>query len=352
MGLTRRRFATMTAGGMLASPFVRPAAAAASMTVAAPGGVFQQVFQAAVIDAFRRARPDIAVYYYPVSNPAQILGLLRQRQQPPQFDVVLLGPKTARSATSENLLEPMRPETMPVLSELVPAVAIQGVAGAAAMIDCLAMPHVPNATKQSLTSWRILWDPSVTQRIAIPGPPDAVGIGFISIASRLFARGLDRDSLTGGINAIKHMAPRVVSWLPRPDVYDFLIDENAAFGVAWNGIGQVRAKRNPEQLRMALPTDAPVRDIHTIHLVKGARQPDAARIFASYVLGAEAQSRIADNLFMTPVNSLARISPEASSRLMRLDDASVPLVTVDSPEIDDLRGFITTTWRETIMRVR
>jgi putative spermidine/putrescine transport system substrate-binding protein len=354
MGLTRRRLVAMAAGAAGSSAPAGRSAAATSITVAALGGVFQQAFQAGVIDAFRRVRPDIAVYYYAVSNPAQILGLLRQRQEPPQFDVVMLTPKTARQATSETLLAPMPPESMPVLSQLIPAATIEGVAGAVAMIDCLAMPHVPEATKQDITSWRILWDPTVARRITMPPPPDPIGIGFTLIASHLFARGIDRQSLAGGINAIRHIAPRVVNWTPRPNVYDVLIDGNAAFGVAWNGIGQVRAQRNPGRLRMAMPADAWVHELHTIHLVRRSPRLDAAGAFAAFVLSTEGQGRIADSLFMTPVNPGARIDPANRGRLVPTaalaDDRTTPLLVIDSPDIEALRGLIVSGWRDQILR--
>lgn len=337
---------------MLPAPFIGRAIAATAITIAGPDGVFQQVFQTAVLDAFHRVRPDITVRYYAVSNPAQTLGLLRQRLTPPPFDVVLLSPRTGRAATTQDLLAPMHPETMPALAELIPAATLPGLAGRAAMVDSLAMAHGPGMASQPVVSWRTVWDPTKVQRIAIPAPPDTIGIGFTLVASRLFARGIDQASMMGAITAISHIAPRVVSWLPRPNVYDFVIDDHAALGIAWNSTGQIRAQRNPGRLRMSVPRDAPVHDIHTIHLVKRSPHPDAARAFAGFVLGTDGQTRIAAHLFMNPVNRLIRMPPEIAGHLVPLADPDVPLLGVDSPEMEALSGIILAGWRDRILRRR
>ena len=348
MGPTRRR---LVIAGSLAAPVVARAQRPAAITIAAPGGVFEQVFQTAVIDPFRRQRPEIAVYYYAVSNPAQTLSLLRQRMEPAQFDVVILSPRIGRSATRDGLLDPLTADGVPAREELVPAAQVADMAGCIAMVDCLAMPHVPAVSRPDMASWRLLWDDR-TRRIAIPAAPEPVGIALTMIASRLFGQGDDQQSLAGGITALRHIAPRVVSWHPRPDVFDYLIDDLAAFGIGWNSIGQVRARRNTERLRMALPRDVTFRDAHTIHLVKGSARAEAARSFVNHVLGAEAQSRLAESLCMTPVNPRARISAEASTRLLPLEDPSRPILTVDSPEIDALRSRIVDGWRSQVLRPR
>jgi len=342
----------MTGAAVLALPSIARAQRGGAITVAALGGVFQQQVQAALIDGFRRARPDIAVYYYPVSNPAQIIGLLRQGTRPSPFDVAFLNPRSARQATAMGLVAPLAPDTVPAFGDIVPAARVNDIAGAVAMVDCLGMPHVPEIARQDMDSWRLLWDPTVARRITVPAAPDPIGLGLTLIASRLFSKGQDREAIGDGVNALSSLIPRIVSLNPRPDVYDYLIDGQAEIGVAWNGIGQVRAIRNPGRLRMALPREFPVRDMHTIHLVTNAARPEAARAFIDHTLGPDGQSRIANAFFMTPLHPRARPSSQAAARLLPLDDPDRPIIGIDSPQVEDLRGAIVAGWREKLMRAR
>ena len=51
-------------------PFIRPAAAAArrSVTFAAAGGLFQDVYEPAILEPFGQAHRDISVFYYPAQS--------------------------------------------------------------------------------------------------------------------------------------------------------------------------------------------------------------------------------------------------------------------------------------------
>lgn len=337
------------AGLSLTAIIRAPAQASGAITLAGPGGTFQEEFQSAILEPFRRMRPDIAVFYYSTTNPGQILTLLCMRIEPPQFDVALLTPRPGTILSRQGLLEPVRTDTMPVLNELDPAARIEGMAGAVAMLDRLGLAHMPAAAP--INAWRDLWDVARIERLALPAAPESIGLGVTMIAKRLFGRGEGRASLAGGITALGHIAPRVVTWHARRNVYDIVIDEGARYAIGWNGVGQIRARRNPTRLGMAVPSDVRVREAHTIHLVKGSARPEASRALMAYVLGAEAQGRIAERLHLTPVNPAARITEANRRLLLPLPDAA-GTVTIDSDEVEELRPAIVAGWREQVLRAR
>ena len=100
---------------------IRPAKAARkSVTFAAYGGLFQELYEPAVVQPFGRLHRDIDVFWYALPSAAQTLALLRRQHDLPEIDVVLLGSAAARAATEEGLLEPLSAASMPVLGELAP----------------------------------------------------------------------------------------------------------------------------------------------------------------------------------------------------------------------------------------
>jgi putative spermidine/putrescine transport system substrate-binding protein len=349
MGLTRRRVVAIGTGLSLPTIIRAHAQASGSISLAGPGGPFQEEFQAAILEPFRRLRPDVAVFYYATSNPGQILTLLRMRIEPPQFDVALLTPRLGVAATRQGLLEPLRPETMPILNELDPAARIENMAGVTAMLDCLSLARMPTAPP--ITAWRDLWDATRVDRLALQAAPDPIGLGVTMIAKRLFGQGEGPESLAGAITALGHLAPRVVSWHPRPNAYDIVIDEWARYAIGWNGVGQIRARRNPTRLAMSVPADIRVREAHTIHLVKGSARPEAGRALIGYLLGGEAQTRIVERLHLTPVHPGARIA-EADRRRIPPPPDPAGTVIIDSDEVEASRPAIVAGWRETVLRAR
>ena len=100
MPATRRRL--LTASISLATPGIRPASAArGSLTFAAYGGLFQELYEPGIVAPFAKAHPDVGVFYYAVPSPIQALAVLRRQRELPEIDVVLLDLATARTATEE-----------------------------------------------------------------------------------------------------------------------------------------------------------------------------------------------------------------------------------------------------------
>jgi putative spermidine/putrescine transport system substrate-binding protein len=77
-------------GGVLAAPFIRPAfGQERSITLAAYSGIFQENYEAVVVEPFRRANPNIKVTYFAMPNSAQTLGTMRAQKAAPQLDVAM-----------------------------------------------------------------------------------------------------------------------------------------------------------------------------------------------------------------------------------------------------------------------
>ncbi len=348
---TRRRLLTLPLAVPLAMPFIRRARAARSITFAAYSGIFQQNYEPVVIDAFRHAHPDIEVVYYPITNSAEALGLVRAQRAAPQIDVVIMDVSVAKTGTTEGLFETIAPDSMPVLSELTPKAFTPGVAGPAVMFDNFSMLYAPPRVKPAPTSWKALWDPAYDGKIAITAPPDIVGISFTIIANKVFGGGDYRTSVEEGIKAIATMAPRVLTWDPKPDAYTFVIEGSADLAVGWNARGQTYARQSNGRLGVAIPDEGSLFQVNTINLVKGSRDPDAARALIAWTLGAEAQKAFTERMFYGPVNTTAKVAPEALARTAATPERLERMIDVDWLAISPIRDAITTQWRRRILRL-
>ena len=142
MPASRRRL--LTASISLALPRVRPAfAARRSLTFAAYGGMFQELYETAVVDPFGGAHTNTDVFYYAGTTSSQALATLRRQRERPEIDVVLLDLPSARTASDEGLLEPLTAATMPVLTELAPSATFPGISGRALFTEPLVLFCTP-----------------------------------------------------------------------------------------------------------------------------------------------------------------------------------------------------------------
>jgi putative spermidine/putrescine transport system substrate-binding protein len=351
MSATRRRLLTASislAISRVSSRYIRPAAAAQkSITFVAYGGLFQDLYEPGIVEPFRRTHSDVSVFYDAVPSSTQALALLRRQRERPEIDVVLLDLAAARTATDEGLLEPLPPGSMPVLGELAQANLFSGVAGPALFTEPLVMLFDAGRARPAPT-WKTLWSGMDERSIAIPAPPDSIGVAFTLVAGRLFGGGNEPRAVADGITAINELSRQIVTWDPRPDVYRFIGGGDAKMGVGWNMSAQVTSDRLGGRLGVVFPTEGTISRVSTVNLVKGSRQPEAARQFIAWLLGAEAQRTMVEQMFLGPVNAKARYTEGALSRTANTRERAARAMPVDWVAVNSIRDDIIRRWREVI----
>jgi ABC-type Fe3+ transport system substrate-binding protein len=288
-------------------PAIVPAARAArTITFAGMGEWFQAGFAANLLPLFRKTRPDLDVFYYPVATFAQTVALLRAGRTAPPFDLVMLDPVSAARAALEGLLETMAPASMPVLKDLYPDALTTDEHCPVMAWDTFALGFNPGMVPAAPRNWRDLWN-GIYARIAVQTPPDPAGLALTQAASSVFGGTGDLNALNIGLTALTQLAPRITLWDPRPDIYTAITFGDAAIGPGWLGAGQAQARQYPGRFAMAIPDDgSPVRPF-LLGAIKGAAQTEAGKVLAAWLLGQDAQRVMAETMFLAPVNQAASI---------------------------------------------
>ncbi len=324
----------------------RPARAAREVTIIGAGGWFQTAFDTTVLGPFRKAHPDIAVFFYPLGNAFQVLGLLRGQRAAPSSDIALVETGVAARATTEGLFSPLDAATMPVIKDLISQAIMPGIAGPALMLDSLALGYNPARVKRAPQTWRNLWDPSYGPRIALQTPPNPVALALTAVAGGLFGGGTAAQSLDSGLTALAQLTPRVVLWDPVPDVYSAIAAGDADIGPGWNARAQNQAALTPGRFGAAVPGDGSPIVATTINLVKGAPQQAAARTLIAWLLGPEAQKLLTEALYFAPVNTKADISGASLARAGAAPEMVAHRKEMDWATVDAIRGQIAAAWRK------
>jgi putative spermidine/putrescine transport system substrate-binding protein len=341
---TRRRLGTLA---VLGAPAVitRPLQAARGVTIAGYGGWFQDSFDPMVLEPFRKAHPGIEVFYYPMGNSFQMLALLRGQRAFPSTDVVLMETAVAARATSEGLLDPLSPVTMPVMKDLIPQAILPAVAGPALMLDTLALGYNPTQLATAPRTWRDLWDTAYGQRIALQTPPDPLGLAITSVAATLYGGSDLLRSLEVGMTALSELASRVALWDPVPDIYTAIALGDASIGPGWNARAQNQAARTPGRFAANIPEEGSPVMVTTVNLVKGSPRPDAARVLIAWLLGSDAQRLLTEAMFFAPVNARADIPVVSLARVGATPAMAARRMEMDWVAITSIRDQITAEWR-------
>ncbi len=292
------------------------AGAQAQTTVTFTGysGLFQDRYQAAVVDAFNKSQNEVKVVYSPVQNSAQMLGLLRAQKAAPQMDVVVMDIAVSKAGTDEGLFEKLDEASIPALKDLHAMARSPEIAGAGVTFDNLVVIYNTDQVKQPPKSIMALADAAWKGKVVIPGFPDIQGLALVMILDKKNGGAGVDGKFEKGIDAMAPIAPMVQTWEPKPEVYVPVINGQAAIGIGWNARAQVNSDTSNGKMKAVIPEEGSVFQINTINLVKGAPQAAAAKKFIQYALSPEAQKAFTESMFYAPTNAKAQIAPAAIDR--------------------------------------
>ena len=171
------------------------------------------------------------------------------------------------------------------------------------------------------------------------------------MANKTFG-GPDYRNLEKGFEAVANLAPSVLSWDPKPDAYSFITNGTAALGVGWNARGQLYSAQSGGRMATVLPDEGSLFQINVLGLVKGSKQPDAARAFMNHALGAEAQAAFTERMFYAPTNMKAKVSEAALAKTAASPERMAKMLDVDWLEVAKFRESVTEQWRRRVLTRR
>ncbi len=184
--------------------------------------------------------------------------------------------------------------------------------------------------------------------VAFAGVPDLAGRALVLIANRLAGQDDYRQGVDKGIALVGDLTPNVLSFDPMPDAYAFIVNGTAALELGWNGRAQLYARQSPGRIASLVPAEGSATIKHSINLVQGAPQREAARLFIDYALGAQAQGAVADRLFLSPMNHRAAVAEATRDRIVR-PEQTADWLPVDWLEMRPLRERIHEAWRRGVI---
>lgn len=344
-----RKIARKTALAATLVGLMAGSAAAQQKTITFAGytGLFQDIYTKTVVEPFMKANPDIKVVYFTPGNSAAILGALRAQKSAPQIDVAMMDISIAKAGSDEGLFDPIDESVTPHVKDLYPQALMPGANLAGMTFDSLVLVYDKTKVKEKPTSWRALWDPAYDRKVALHGVPDILGIALTIVLEKMAGGTNWNANLDKGVKEMETLAPHVMTWDPKPDLWGMVMAQQAVIGAGYNARAQVFADQPGSVLEAATPKEGTLFQINAVTLVKNAPQAAAARKFVDYMLSPEAQKAFTEAMFYAPTNRKAQISPAALARTSAGQMDSV--IDVNWLEVAKMRDKITQEWRRRVI---
>lgn len=318
-----------------------------TVNLMAYAGVFQDLYDKAVVQPFMKANPDIKVNFIPVVFSGQMLGQLRAQKAAPQVDAVIMDIGVSKSATDEELFEKITEAEVPNIKDLHKLARHPRVAGVGVTFDNVVLLYDSQAIKEPPESWYVLGDKQYAGKVVIDAAPKLQGTSLTFILDWA-AGGKDPvRNFDKGIEEMKKIAPGVQTWDPKPEPYILVMNGQAVLGVGYNARAQYFSDQSKGRMKVTVPKEGTVFQINSINLVKGAPNKDGALKFINYALGPQAQKDFAELMFYAPTNVNASVSPEALLRTVVSQMDRV--ISVDWVEYAKVRDKLDEAWRRQVI---
>lgn len=348
--MTRPFLASLIAATLLAG--TAPIAALAAdpsgeIVVMGYAGAFQDNYVKSVVEPFMKAYPAVKVLYTAGGNSAQMLGQIRAQKGSPQIDVSIMDFSVSRVANAEGLFAKLDTATVPNLADIYEQ-GRMGEYGPGITFDNLVMIYGPDQVKTVPTGIKDLLDPANKGKLVFSPAPNVIGISLQIVVAKYL--GLDyKAPIDPVIDTLKKIAPSVQTWQATPDNYTMIINGAAGIGIAWNARAQFYIDKSGGKLKSIVMQDGGVLDMDTINLVTGARNPDAARAFINFALGAEPQERMAQAMYYGPTNKKAKLAPELLARTSSAPETLAKMIPVDWDYVASVQDQWSNRWRRDVI---
>jgi putative spermidine/putrescine transport system substrate-binding protein len=310
-------------------------------------GLFQDLYTKAVIEPFMKANPEIKINYITPGNSAAILGALRAQKSAPQIDVAMMDVTLAKAGTDEGLFDPIDESVSPHVKDLHPLAKTPGVNGVGMTFDSVVLVYDKTVVKEKPTSWRALWDPALKGKIALHATPDILGVALTIMLEKMAGGTNYNSNVDKGIQEMMTLAPHVMTWDPKPDLWNMVMAQQAAMGVGYNARAQVFSDQPNSVLAASVPKEGTMFQINDVVLIKNAPNAASAKKFVDYMLSPEAQKAFTEAMFYAPTNTKAQVSPAALERTSAGQMENV--LNVDWLAVAKIRDQVTQEWRRRVI---
>ena len=325
---TRRSFLAGTAAVAAAGLLPRPAFAKGSVAAAMYPGSWEDAYRAIVAPALKKTH-DVELEMQPLFAVDQIAKARAARGQPP-FDVFVLDPGPRVTGLQGGLFEKFDPKKLSNAGK-VPAGLIDDT-GTVVAAQVVGIGYNPKKVPKP-SGWEdLLKDPWVS-RLGLTGFQTTFGtVSIIEIAKRFGGSETNVEPFFVEIRKVLSKIPTISAPAPMPGLF-----QQGQCDVMYTNtqtVGTLKARG--VDIEFAMPATGAVAFFTTMHLAKGAAEPENAYKYMDVVLSKDVQEQLMKPpYFLVPVSKDVPLS--ADLPMKSLDEMS-NFVRHDWSKINPLRA--------------
>jgi len=319
--MTTRRMGRRAATGLLGAAALglrpRRAQAANEVVFASFGGAVEQFFRKTLMPQFEQ-ETGIKVTYV-VGTAMSLYSRVLATRNRPEVDIYWANDLLHIAGKQAGVYAPLDAKAIPNLDKLVDGARQPGEMGVMSQIASTGLQYNTEKFRQAgwqpPTSWMDLWDPKFKGKVALYSINILYSQELLALMARL--SGGSEANIAPGLKKIKELKDmgNVSAVAGTPAEMDNILAQGQAW-ITYNGCNRgLSAKLSGAPLDFVNPKEGAIQYNLFLNPIKGGPNPGPAMTFINFLIRADIQAKIAENIFYGPVNRDTKLSPQAAAVL-------------------------------------
>lgn len=255
-----------------------------------------------------------ATISYDLGSAGARLNKLRAQGANPQINVIFGTTDLFIDPVQQGMFAKVNPANVPNIKDLHPWAnpkELDGTAFVYALVG-YGLTAVKDKIKQPVKSWKDLWRDEFKGKLAFMNPANTQMPHMVIVAAELF--GGSKDNIDPGLKALAELRP-VKLIFAYQDYIMLLKPGDVTLATDFDYFGPFLQKEG-YNVEWILPEEKTIGVENTVALVKGAPNPELGEGFINLMLDPEIQVAMAKEVFQSPSNMAAKLTPPLSDQML------------------------------------
>lgn len=313
------------------------------------GGASQENFQNTILPPFEK-KYGVKVQYVP-GGSTYFVSQLQAQKGSPEMDVACMDDGPQSVARDLGLLEPLTPEKLTEMPNVVPAAVGKQNSGVGYGLLAMGLVYNPKALADAgiapPTSWNDLADPRFRGHVVMGTIDNTPGLFALAMLAK--ANGGGVDNIEPGFAKMKEVAANIGSFVKGTDMTPYFQQGEAWISVWTNSEMNRFVKASGFPLEFVYPKEGAPVVMPMLNLVKGGPNAEMGAKLIDYLVSPEVQKQFAVNSKLGPVNSKVELS-DAEAKGVIYKGAVNSLIALDWSAMNKMRPEWTKRWNQEVER--
>jgi putative spermidine/putrescine transport system substrate-binding protein len=292
------------------------------LVVAGNGATVEQLMKDEIFKKFNQKYPDVKLTY--VSGVStEITAKVKAQKNSPQIDVAIVEGGEQEAGRKEGLWDTLSDKDIPNMKNVAKDLAVKDNSGVAVNFTPMGISYNAEIVKAKglpvPQSWNDLAKPEMKGYLSLADVTSNFGRSALILLA--YANGGSENNIDPGFEKLKTIAGYMPTFAKSAAQQQQALQDKTAAYTAWTMARSLVQKDAGLPLEFVIPKEGANLVPNVATIVKGAKDPNAAKLFIDFLLSDEVQTLYASKLYYNPATSVKL--PDDIAKKLNFDRSKV-----------------------------